>query len=56
MKRVEIKSLALTKNSTITGHKIYEIPTLLPRKKLAPIENETQLLQEANHLCLVNLV
>jgi DNA-directed RNA polymerase beta subunit len=39
------KKFSTYKELTITGHKIYEIPTLLPRKKLVPIENETQLLR-----------
>ena len=34
------KKFSTYKELTITGHKIYEIPTLLPRKKLAVIENE----------------
>jgi DNA-directed RNA polymerase beta subunit/intein/homing endonuclease len=32
-----------TKELTITGYKICEIPTMLPRKKLAHVENETHL-------------
>ena len=39
------KKFSTYKELTITGHKIHEIPTLLPRKKLVPIENETQLLR-----------
>jgi DNA-directed RNA polymerase beta subunit len=45
------KKFSTYKELTITGHKIYEIPTLLPRKKLAPIENETQLLRSKSFMC-----
>jgi DNA-directed RNA polymerase beta subunit len=39
------KKFSTYKELRITGHKIHEIPTLLPRKKLVPIENETQILR-----------
>lgn len=39
------KKFSTYKELTITGNKIYEIPTLLPRKKLAPVDNETLLLR-----------
>ena len=45
------KKFSTYKELTITGHKIYEIPTLLPRKKLVPIENETQLLRSKSFMC-----
>jgi len=44
------KKFSTYKELTITGHKIYEIPTLLPRKKLAAIENETQLLRSKSFM------
>ena len=45
------KKYSTYKELTITGHKIYEIPTLLPRKKLVPIENETQILRSKSFMC-----
>ena len=44
------KKFSTYKELTITGHKIYEIPTLLPRKKLVPIENNTQLLRSKSFM------
>ncbi len=44
------KKFSTYKELTITGHKIYEIPTLLPRKKLAHIENKTQLLRSKSFM------
>ena len=44
------KKFSTYKELTITGHKICEIPTLLPRKKLASIENETQLLRSKSFM------
>ena len=44
------KKFSTYKELTITGHKIYEIPTLLPRKKLVPIENETLLLRSKSFM------
>jgi DNA-directed RNA polymerase beta subunit len=44
------KKFSTYKELSITGHKIYEIPTLLPRKKLAPIENKTQLLRSKSFM------
>ena len=44
------KKISTYKELRITGHKIYEIPTLLPRKKLVPIENETQLLRSKSFM------
>ena len=44
------KKFSTYKELTITGHKIYEIPTLLPRKKLVPIENKTQLLRSKSFM------
>ena len=45
------KKFSTYKELTITGHKIYEIPTLLPRKKLVSIENETLLLRSKSFMC-----
>jgi len=44
------KKFSTYKELAITGHKIHEIPTLLPRKKLSPIENETQLLRSKSFM------
>ena len=44
------KKFSTYKELTITGHKIHEIPTLLPRKKLVPIENATQLLRSKSFM------
>ena len=44
------KKFSTYKELSITGHKIHEIPTLLPRKKLAPIENKTQLLRSKSFM------
>ena len=44
------KKFSTYKELSITGHKIYEIPTLLPRKKLVPIENKTQLLRSKSFM------
>jgi DNA-directed RNA polymerase beta subunit len=44
------KKFSTYKELTITGHKICEIPTLLPRKKLASIENKTQLLRSKSFM------
>jgi hypothetical protein len=45
------KKFSTYKELTITGHQIYEIPTLLPRKKLMPIENETLLVRSKSFMC-----
>ena len=45
------KKFSTYKELTITGHKIYEIPTLLPRKKLAHIEDETQIVRSKSFMC-----
>jgi DNA-directed RNA polymerase beta subunit len=45
------KKFSTYKELTITGNKIYEIPTLLPRKKLVPIENKTHLLRSKSFMC-----
>ena len=45
------KKFSTYKELSITGHKIYEIPTLLPRKKMVPIENKTQLLRSKSFMC-----
>ena len=44
------KKFSTYKELTITGHKICEIPTLLPRKKLVPIENKTLLLRSKSFM------
>jgi len=49
--KTELKKFSTYKELTITGHKICEIPTLLPRKKLVPIENETQILRSKSFMC-----
>jgi DNA-directed RNA polymerase beta subunit len=45
------KKFSTYKELTITGDKIYEIPTLLPRKKLIPIENKTHLIRSKSFMC-----
>jgi len=45
------KKFSTYKELTITGYKIYEIPTLLPRKKLTCLENETQILRSKSFMC-----
>jgi len=45
------KKFSTYKELTITGHKICEIPTLLARKKLASVENETLLLRSKSFMC-----
>jgi len=44
------KKFSTYKELTITGHRICEIPTLLPRKKLTSIENKTQLLRSKSFM------
>ena len=46
-----IKKFSTYKELTITGHKICEIPTLLPRKKLLPITDETQIIRSKSFMC-----
>ena len=50
-KKSKEKKFNTYKKLTITGHKIYEIPTLLPRKKLSIIENNTQILRNNSFMC-----
>jgi DNA-directed RNA polymerase beta subunit len=45
------KKFSTYKELTITGEKIYEIPTLLPRKKLNRIEDKTQILRSKSFMC-----
>jgi DNA-directed RNA polymerase beta subunit len=45
------KKFSTYKELSITGHKIHEIPTLLPRKKLASIADETKLLRSKSFMC-----
>ncbi len=45
------KKFSTYKELSITGHKIHEIPTILPRKKLASIEDETKLLRSKSFMC-----
>ena len=44
------KKFSTYKELTITGHRICEIPTLLPRKKLTSIENKTQILRSKSFM------
>ena len=44
------KKFSTYKELTIAGHRIFEIPTLLPRKKLSCIENETHLLRSKSFM------
>ena len=46
-----IKKFSGYKELTITGHKICEIPTLLPRKKLVPVIDETQIVRSKSFMC-----
>jgi DNA-directed RNA polymerase beta subunit len=45
------KKFSTYKELRITGHKICEIPTLLPYKKLVAIEDETQILRSKSFMC-----
>ena len=45
------KKFSTYKELSITGHKIHEIPTILPRKKLACLEDETKLLRSKSFMC-----
>jgi len=45
------KKFSTYKELTITGHQICEIPTLLPRKKLLPIEDENLLVRSKSFMC-----
>jgi DNA-directed RNA polymerase beta subunit len=45
------KKFSTYKELSITGHKIHEIPTILPRKKLASVEDETKLLRSKSFMC-----
>ena len=45
------KKFSTYKELTITGNKICEIPTLLPRKKLLKVENETHILRSKSFMC-----
>lgn len=49
--KTEDKKFSTYKELTITGDKLYEIPTLLPRKKLFPIENKTDLIRSKSFMC-----
>jgi DNA-directed RNA polymerase beta subunit len=51
LKKSGIKKFSTYKELTITGHKICEIPTLLPRKKLEPIEDKTLLVRSKSYMC-----
>jgi DNA-directed RNA polymerase beta subunit len=46
-----LKKFSTYKELSITGHKICEIPTLLPRKKLFPLANETQIVRSKSFMC-----
>jgi DNA-directed RNA polymerase beta subunit len=45
------KKFSTYKELTITGHKICEIPTLLPRKQLSRQENETLIQRSKSFMC-----
>ena len=45
------KKFSSYKELTITGYKIYEIPTLLPYKKLRAIEDNTQIVRSKSFMC-----
>jgi DNA-directed RNA polymerase beta subunit len=47
----EEKKYSTYKELTITGHRIFEIPTLLPRKKMAHVQNETQIQRSKSFMC-----
>ena len=47
----EVKKFSTYKELTITGDKICEIPTLLPRKKIAYIESKTHILRSKSFMC-----
>lgn len=49
--KTQKKKFSTYKELTITGHKISEIPTLLPYKKLAVIEDKTQIIRSKSFLC-----
>jgi len=46
-----LKKFSTYKELTITGDKICEIPTLLPRKKLVPIIDKTQIIRSKSFMC-----
>ena len=50
-KKTKDKRFTTYKELIITGHRIYEIPTLLPYKKLVAIEDETQLVRSKSFMC-----
>ena len=45
------KKYSTYKELTITGYKIYEIPTLLPYKKLEVVEDEYQIIRSKSFMC-----
>ena len=45
------KKFSTYKELSITGYKIHEIPTLLPYKKLEPIENKTHIVRSKSFMC-----
>ena len=45
------KKFSSYKEITITGHKIHEIPTLLPYKKLETVEDETLIVRSKSFMC-----
>ena len=47
----EEKKFSTYKELTIAGSTIHEIPTLLPRKKLNPIEDKTHLIRSKSFMC-----
>ena len=50
-KKMGEKKVSTYKELSITGYNIYEIPTLLPRKKLEIVKNETLIKRNKSFLC-----
>ena len=50
-KKTNDKKFSSYKELRITGYKIHEIPTLLPYKKLATVEDETQIVRSKSFMC-----
>jgi len=50
-KNTNEKKFSSYKELTITGYRIHEIPTLLPYKKLAIVEDKTQIVRSKSFMC-----
>ena len=50
-KKTNDKRFSSYKELTITGYRINEIPTLLPYKKLATVEDKTQIVRSKSFMC-----